>query len=426
VRGVATGSAPEAPSFHLRARTGHPDFLDFPWDQPLALWDDPRIVDYAKGVSRHIVRFVGEGGRAYALKETSLALADREYGLLRRLNNEPLPAVEAVGVVSERADPGGDRLDAVLITQHLEFSLPYRTLFTGRGVPDVRSRLIDSLVVLLVRLHLAGFFWGDCSLSNVLFRRDAGGLAAYLVDAETGEWHAALSDGQRRHDLVIATENVAGELLDLGSASWLPSDVDPIETAAELERRYGELWDELTREEVIRPGDRRLIEARLRRLNELGFDVEEFELVRTSGGQEVRVVARVLEEGHHSRRLREITGIEVQENQARRLLNDIAEHRAWMSGREGREVPEAVAAYRWLTRVYEPALARVPDDLRAKLHPAELFHEILEHRWYLAEQQGRDVDTFEAVDDYVETELRTRTDEHTVLGLGLGLDLDEG
>jgi uncharacterized protein DUF4032/lipopolysaccharide kinase (Kdo/WaaP) family protein len=425
VRGVATGSAPEAPSFHLRARTGHPDFLDFPWDEPLARWSDPRIVDYAKGISRHVVRFVREGGRAYALKETSLSLAEREYGLLRRLRDEPLPAVEAVGVVSERSNPDGERLDAVLITQHLEFSLPYRTLFTGRGVPDVRSRLIDALVVLLVRLHLAGFFWGDCSLSNVLFRRDAGALAAYLVDAETGEWHAALSDGQRRHDLVIATENVAGELLDLGSASWLPSDVDPIETAAELERRYDELWNELTREEVIRPGDRHLIEARLRRLNELGFDVEEFELVRTADGQEVRVVARVLEEGHHSRRLRELTGIEVQENQARRLLNDIAEHRAWLSGREGREVPEAVAAYRWLTRVYEPALARVPDDLRAKLHPAELFHEILEHRWYLAEQRGRDVDTFDAVDDYVQSELRTRTDEHTVLGLGLGLGLPE-
>ncbi|HEY8525365.1 MAG TPA: DUF4032 domain-containing protein [Acidimicrobiales bacterium] len=409
----------DTPSFHLVARTGHPDFLDFPWDRPLARWDDPRIVDYAKGVSRHVVRFVTEGGRAYALKETSLALAEREYGMLRRLNEEPLPAVEAVGVVSERLGADGERLDSVLITQHLEFSLPYRMLFSGRGVPDLRRRLIDALAVLLVRLHLAGFFWGDCSLSNVLFRRDAGALAAYLVDAETGEWHPALSDGQRLHDLTIATENVAGELLDLCSASRLPSDVDPLETADELGRRYTDLWDELTREEVIQPGERHRIEARLRRLNELGFDVEEFELVRTADGQEVRVVARVLEEGHHARRLRDLTGIEVQENQARRLLNDIAEYRAWLAGREGREVPDAVAAYRWLSEVYEPALNRVPADLRAKLHPAELFHEILEHRWYLAEQRGGDVDTLEAVDDYVENELRNRADEHTVLAIGL-------
>ena len=418
MRGVATGSASEAPSFHLRARTGHPDFLDFPWDQPLARWKDPRIVDYAKGVSRHVVRFVGEGGRAYALKETSLALAEREYGLLRRLSDEPLPAVEAVGVVSERANPDGDRLDAVLITQHLEFSLPYRTLFTGRGVPDVRSRLIDSLVVLLVRLHLAGFFWGDCSLSNVLFRRDAGGLAAYLVDAETGEWHAGLSDGQRRHDLVIATENVAGELLDLGSARWLPSDVDPIETAADLERRYTDLWDELTREEVIRPGDRRLIEARLRRLNELGFDVDEFELVRTADGQEVRVVARVLEEGHHSRRLRELTGIEAQENQARRLLNDIARFRAEAEA----PMAESVAAYRWRAEVFEPAVAAVPAELHSKRQIAEVFHEILQHRWYLSEQRGCDVGMDVAVRSYVDDVLRSAPDERAMFDEGPYVD----
>jgi hypothetical protein len=78
-------------------------------------------------------------------------------------------------------------------------------------------------------------------------------------------------------------------------------------------------------------------------------------------------------------------------------------------------MPEAVAAYRWLTEAFEPALARVPDDLRQRLDPAELFHEILEHRWYLAESRGRDVTTEEAVDDYVETELRDRTGELRIL-----------
>ena len=407
----------EVPPFHLVARTGHPDFLDFPWDQPLTDWDDPRLVDYAKGVSRHVVRFVADGGRAYALKETSLELAEREYGLLRALAEEDLPVVEAVGVVSGRGvGPNGEPLAAVLITRHLEFSLPYRTLFTGRGVPDLRRRLIDALAVLLVRLHLAGFFWGDCSLSNVLFRRDAGALAAYLVDAETADRHPTLTSGQRAHDLMLATENVAGELLDLGSARRLPSDVDPLATAEELQERYTELWDELTREEVIGLDDRRhRIVARLRRLNELGFDVEEVELVGVPGGRDVRMVARVLEEGHQRRRLAELTGLDVQENQARRLLNDIAQYRACRQDREGREWPDAVAAYRWLTDVFEPAMARVPPDLADKLHPAELFHEILEHRWYLGEEQGRDVDTLDAVDDYVVSELRDRTDEHTVI-----------
>jgi hypothetical protein len=399
------------PSFHLLARTGHPDFLDFPWEQPLATWSDPRIVDYTAGVSRHVVRFVTEGGRAYALKETTLPLARREYGLAE----EDLPAVEPVGVVSERTDTTGDGLGAVLITRHLEFSLPYRALFAGRGVPDLRRRLIDALAVLLARLHLAGFFWGDCSLSNVLFRRDAGALSAYLVDAETGELHPSLSPGQRSHDLQLATENVAGELFDLRAASVLPTDVDPLETAAELEASYQGLWDELTHEEVMATGERHRIATRLRRLNELGFDVEEIEVVRTPGGDELRMAPRVLEEGHHARQLLALTGIAAQENQARRLLNDIAEHRAWLQQVEGHDIPDAVAAYRWLTRVYEPTLLRVPDELRNKLQPAELFHEILEHRWYLGEERGVEVHLDDAVDDYVESELRTRTDERAVI-----------
>ena len=79
----------------------------------------------------------------------------------------------------------------------------------------MRDRLRDALANLLVRLHLSGFFWGDCSLSNALFRRDAHKLAAYLVDVETGELHETLSDGQRTLDLELAEQNIAGELLDL-------------------------------------------------------------------------------------------------------------------------------------------------------------------------------------------------------------------
>ncbi len=113
--------------------------------------------------------------------------------------------MEAFGTVVDRTAPKGGELGGLLITRHLPFSLPYRSLFTGRGMPDLRSRLLDSLAELFVRLHLAGFYWGDCSLSNTLFRRDAGALAAYLVDAETGELHPRLSQGQRNYDITIAT-----------------------------------------------------------------------------------------------------------------------------------------------------------------------------------------------------------------------------
>src|SRR5437870_1185523 len=248
--------------FQMLPREAWPDFLDLPWDQPLAGWDSPRIVEVERGISRHVVRFVDYDGALYALKELPTRLAEREYQLLRELAAASVPVVEVVGVVSERGIPAAglptetsadaDALGAILITRHLEFSLPYRTLFTVRGISDLHNRLLDALVELLVRLHLAGFFWGDCSLSNTLFRRDAGALAAYLVDAETGELHRSLSDGQRAFDLAIAEENLVGELYDL-EAELGRAVADPDEFVTDVRRRYEALWLELTADEVFAP-----------------------------------------------------------------------------------------------------------------------------------------------------------------------------
>src|SRR3954471_24922433 len=228
-------------SFQLFARPGHPTFLDLPWDDPLEEWQNERIVQVVRGISRHVVRFVDYGGSLYALKELPRRYAEREYRLLRRLEEEEMPVVEVVGVVTERAND----LDAVLITRHLEYSIPYRALFSDGAPSDLHATLISALSELMVRLHLAGFFWGDCSLSNTLFRRDAGELSAYLVDAETGELHAALSAGQREHDLMLAEENVAGELLDVtAEAGGDIEALDPFETAQELRTGYDNLWGE--------------------------------------------------------------------------------------------------------------------------------------------------------------------------------------
>jgi uncharacterized protein DUF4032/lipopolysaccharide kinase (Kdo/WaaP) family protein len=400
--------------FQMVARPGHPDFLDLPWGLPLEQWRSDRLVEVTRGISRHVVRFANYDGSLYALKELPRRLADREYQLLRTLEAESIPVVEAVGVVTGRTADGEDP-DAVLITRHLDFSLPYRTLFTGRGVPDIRNRLLDALAELLVRLHLAGFFWGDCSLSNTLFRRDAGGLAAYLVDAETGEMHPELSAGQRQHDLLVAEENIVGELMDLEAASRLPSDLDPVEAATDLVDRYERLWAEVIREESFGLDERFRIDARLRRLNELGFDVEEVELVGGDAGYRLRLNPRVVEQGHHRRRLFAMTGLDVQENQARRLLNDLAGYRACLEQTEGLSLPDAVAAYRWLSEVFEPTIAAVPEELRGRLEPAEIFHEVLEHRWFLSEAAGADVGLKEAVASYVQNVLRHVPAERSVL-----------
>lgn len=398
------------PRLQLLARTGHPDFLDLPWDIPLEEWQSERLVDVVRGISRHVVRFVNYDGRLYALKELPAPIARREYLLLRTLASRQMPVVEVVGVVSER----DGELDAVLITRHLEFSLPFRKLFAGRELPDLRNHLLDAGAELLVRLHLAGFFWGDCSLSNTLFRRDAGALTAYLVDAETGEIHSQLSDGQRRHDLAIAEENVVGELLDVEAELAEPQRFQPEDTARELVERYEGLWAELTQDEVFGPDERYRIDERLRRLNELGFDVAEVELVAAEEGYRLRLDPRVVEPGHHRRRLHDLTGLNAQENQARRMLNDLAGFRAEIEKTEG-QLPESVVAYRWLAEVFEPTIAAVPPNLGAKRQPAEIYHEILEHRWYLSQRAENDVGLPAAVKSYVEGVLPNEPDERTVL-----------
>jgi len=395
----------------LLARTGHPDFLDLPWERPLAKWRSDRLVELVRGISRHVVRFVNYDGSIYALKELPEPLARREYRLLRRLAVESIPVVDVVGVVSGR----GEGLDAVLITRHLDFSLPYRALFGAHSVPDLRRALLDALAQLLVRIHLAGFFWGDCSLSNTLFRRDAGALSAYLVDAETGELHPSLSDGQRRHDLIITEENLVGELLDVDHEVGLPDDLDPVETAADLHDSYERLWLDLTGEEVFGAEERYRIDERLRRLNQLGFDVEEIELVGADDGYRLRLDPHVVEPGHHRRRLLMLTGLSAQENQARRMLNDLAQFRAALEHKAGGPVPESVAAYKWRAEVFEPAVAAVPLELWSKLPAAEVFHQLLDHRWFLSEQSGTDVGLDEAVRSYVDAVLRHAPDERTML-----------
>jgi hypothetical protein len=377
--------------------------LTLPWDQPLEEWQDDRLVEIRqRGLSRHVVRFVTDDGELYALKSISEDLARREYRMLRALADLAVPAVEVVGIVVDR---GRDE-DAVLVTKFLAYSSTYRAVFSRqRGGPPV-DRLLDALVELLVRLHLSGFFWGDCSLSNALFRADAGSLQAFLVDTETSERHPTLTDGQRTMDLELATERVCGELMDLQAGELLPEDVDPIEVSEDLRRRYLQLWAELTREEFFQPADQRhRIAKRLRRLNDLGFDADEVELVATPDGTRLRVRTRVAESGQSSRQLFRQTGISAEEHQARRLLNDIASFRAYLEQKHGRPASETVAAHRWLEEVYDPVVAAIPDSLRGRLAPPEIFHEILEHRWYMSEAAGRDVGTTAAAQSYFATEL---------------------
>ncbi len=401
-------------SLSITATAVDPGLLALPWSTPLADWSSSDIVYLPKGISRHLVRFATLSGRVIAVKETTGEMARREYDMLGNLARLDVPCVERFAVIDGRRDASGDPLPAALVTAHLKFSLPYRALFTQVLRPDTASRLVDALAVLLVRLHNVGFFWGDVSLSNTLFRRDAGAFAAYLVDAETGELHdRGLTRGQREHDLDIARTNIAGEIMDLEAGGRLEGGVNALEVADGIVSSYYSLWSALTDQETFSVDESWRITERVPRLKTLGFDIGEMSIQTATDGTRVSIQPKVVDAGHHQRRLLRLTGLDVEENQARRLLNDLDEFRARIS-RIGSD--EEMVAHEWLTRVFEPVVKAIPFDLRSKLEPAEVFHQVLEHRWYMSQSRGKAAPLAEVLTSYIDDVLRHRRDEATVMG----------
>ena len=400
-------------SLDITAATVEPALLDLPWHLPLEDWPAETIAALPKGLSRHIVRFAHLGNYVIAIKETLPELARREYEMLKSLNKLSVPCVEPFAVVSNRTDSNDEPLMAALITRHLKFSLPYRAMWSQGLRLETAKRLVDALALLLVRLHVTGFFWGDVSLSNTLFRRDAGSFAAYLVDAETGQlYEQGLSTGQRENDLEIARINIAGELMDLIASGNAHAGIDPVEISNRIVKQYRELWKSLTSEEIFETNERWKISRRVQQLNELGFDIGELTIVSEEDGNRVRIQPKVVDAGHHARRLLQLTGLDAEENQARRLLNSIDEYKLKHTRPSA---DEEVLAHEWMSKVYEPVVNAIPLELRGKLEPAEIFHQVLEHRWYRAENEQRGIPLLEAVQSYVTNVLAFRRDEEAYL-----------
>ena len=373
-----------------------------PWTVPLEEWpEEPSLTDM-RGISRHIVRLIHSTGdpesEVYAVKETVPEFANREYSILRELAQRQAPSVEPIAVVEGRTNDAGEELPAALVTRYLPFSLPYRVILSESITPHEIVNMTNALALLLVRLHLLGFWWGDCSLSNTLFRRDASEYSAYLVDAETGEFQQRLSDGQREHDLEIAHFNVAAELDDLACAGLLHPGIDPIRASDTVIKRYRRLWQMLKEPQLLDPTDRHAVERAMRALQDLGFAVEEVEILIDGDQGKLKFQPKLVASGYHQHRLHDVLGLHAEELQAKRLLASFDRYRA----REKKPLPTVEeSARRWITEVFEHTINQIPEDLRGRVEAAQMFHEILEHRWYLGEKAGRDVGMDFSTQDYI-------------------------
>jgi len=364
-----------------------------------------------RGISRHVVRLVRASSdpdaEVYAVKETVSEFANREYVILRQLSQLGAPCVEQVAVVEGRKDADGEELPCAIVTRFLPYSLPYRVILSSAVTANEITTMATALALLLVRLHLLGFWWGDCSLSNTLFRRDADGFAAYLVDAETGEFQKSLSAGQREHDLDIVHFNVAAELEDLALSGVLFPGMEPVRAAEAVIRRYRRIWAALNDRQLLDPKDRRAVEGAMRQLHDLGFAVEEVAVTIDGDTQMISFQPKLVAAGYHTQRLRELMGLETEELQAKRLLASFDRYRARESASG---LPLNAMAKKWLTEVFETVISRVPSNMRGRVERAQMFHEILENRWYLSEKLGYDVGLEMAADNYCAEILPSRRD----------------
>ena len=384
------------PELRLRAPTA--ELLALPWGAPLADWTVPDVPlrDIAVGPSRHLVKFVECDGALWALKELPPLIANKEYEVLRRLEELGLPAVRPAGLVRQ---PEFD--SAILLTRFLEGSWQYRRLFMRLpDQPKHRARLFDALANLMVELHRHGVFWGDCSLANTLFSRDGQILQAWLVDAETSEVHPSLSDGQREHDMQILVENIAGGMVDLAERLNRPAELEDtlIAEALEIQTRYEQLWEILHAEPVFGLADRYRVEGTIRRLNELGFAVDEIALrpIGTDPGQ-LRLHVAVGDRRYHAQHLRDLTGLHVGEGQAGILLGDLHTYQAQLCREAGHDVDESTAARLWVMEVATPEMHHAHAAVRHTGTPIQAYCDLLEIRWLLSERAGHDVGTERAL-----------------------------
>lgn len=388
----------------ISLRPGNPGFLSLPWRLPLDEWKNEQVQleELPRGLSRHPVVFVSEEKTLFAFKELPPGLAEKEYNMLMIMEALRLPVVTPVGHASTH---NGGRPFSILITRYLEHSLPYRMLFMRSGLERYRAHLLDAIAGLLVQLHLVGIYWGDCSFSNTLFRRDAGALQAYLVDAETAEFHMDhLPPVLRHQDLEIMEENVNGELADLKAQGLLAGLIPEIplrDTGAYIRVRYQRLWEEITHEDIITPGEHYRIQERIRALNRLGYSVGEVELTSGEGGSHLHLRAVVTDRNFHRDQLYSLTGLEAEEGQARQMMNEILEVQATLARQNNRSTPLSVAAQHWVQYIYQPTIEHLKALADNQNDPVELYCQLLEHKWYLSEKAQHDVGHQAALEDFI-------------------------
>lgn len=390
----------------------YPDFLDLPWGEPLENWDQfyPNMVEYEIGLHRNEVKFLEYDNVVYAFKELPKKLASHEFTMLKELKELEIPVVNPVGYVQFKKE--NDEEYGIVITEYLEYSIPFRLLFFKPKLYRYQSKMIKSIANLIARLHIAKFYWGDCSLSNILFKRDAGELQAYLVDGETIQHYNSISDPRRQNDLDIMTENITGDLLDIEAQRKLPTELHFINTPELIQDSYYELWNTLTQEIKFPFQEKYRIGQKLEEIFNLGFTVKEYSLTPVEDGNILLLNTVVTEKFYYKTELKNLTSISAEETQAKIMFNNILEYKANLENKLDRILPLKVVAHQWYDSIFRHTLHQIGID-EDNINGPQIFCQLLEHKWLLSERNNEDVGYLRAITDYLQLddEVKIEKDE---------------
>src|SRR5256885_3027292 len=177
-------------------------------------------------------------------------------------------------------------------------------------------------------------------------------------------------------------------MADIAAEQGVSIDEADLHLGEDIAARYHAFWRELRAEDRIERHEHYRITERVDRLHELGFEVDEIQLVPHADGEHVHLKTRVADRNYHTNRLRDLTGIQAAENQARQLLSDLHYYEMTHSG----SLPSnrALAAVRWRVEGFEAMLARLAPRIPPTHDPPPAHCEPLPHPFGLSARRPPD------------------------------------
>ena len=362
---------------------------DFPWTKEIETWEGYRFVERRKGESRHTLFFLRTDKGDVVIKRTSSESAEKEYYTYNKLISMGIPTIMPIGFAKKHKD-GVE--EGYLLTLYEKGSLPESHLMRLLKSEQYRDLVWNSIIALLVVMHLKGIFWGDPSLDNILVKFYKTKVEALLVDTETVQLYDYISEEKEKEDLERMFES-------LFAYSFVNDEFDErlFEKRKQyIEKRYNKLKKILNDELNIEKEDYFKLVKRVDDLFLLGYTVKP-----EGFSPKLKVMFKPVtpRKGWFVQMLEDMLGVSFTPEQSKKIFKEILQYRYRMSKSRKTEMKLGDAARDWYQHRFLPA-RRVFKQYFPDENPVKIYLEILTHKWFLSEKAGKGVGIVEAAKDY--------------------------